>query len=95
MKLVSGIAAALLGLLPLAASGPALAQAWPTAKPITMVVPFPPGPALDMVARLVGGKLSAAVGQTETQAGSRQCMQSWRPKTQSPCSTFSEKVMTV
>ena len=64
MKVVYGIAAALSGLLPLAANGPALAQAWPTAKPITMVVPFPPGPALDMVARLVGGKLSAAVGQT-------------------------------
>jgi tripartite-type tricarboxylate transporter receptor subunit TctC len=29
-----------------------------------MVVPFPPGPALDLVARLVGGKLSAALGQT-------------------------------
>jgi tripartite-type tricarboxylate transporter receptor subunit TctC len=64
MKVVYGIAAALSGLLPLAANGPALAQAWPAAKPITMVVPFPPGPALDMVARLVGGKLSAAVGQT-------------------------------
>jgi tripartite-type tricarboxylate transporter receptor subunit TctC len=43
---------------------PAAAQAWPTAKPITMVVPFPPGPALDLVARLVGGKLGDALGQT-------------------------------
>jgi tripartite-type tricarboxylate transporter receptor subunit TctC len=43
---------------------PAAAQPWPTAKPITMVVPFPPGPALDLVARLVGAKMSNALGQT-------------------------------
>jgi tripartite-type tricarboxylate transporter receptor subunit TctC len=43
---------------------PAAAQSWPAAKPITMVVPFPPGPALDLVARLVGGKMSEALGQT-------------------------------
>jgi tripartite-type tricarboxylate transporter receptor subunit TctC len=43
---------------------PAAAQSWPTAKPITMVVPFPPGPALDLVARLVGNKLGDALGQT-------------------------------
>src|SRR6185503_440616 len=42
----------------------AVAQTWPAAKPITMVVPFPPGPALDLVARLVGGKIGAALGQT-------------------------------
>jgi tripartite-type tricarboxylate transporter receptor subunit TctC len=48
----------------LAASAPASAQAWPTAKPITMVVPFPPGPALDLVARLVAGKIGTALGQT-------------------------------
>jgi tripartite-type tricarboxylate transporter receptor subunit TctC len=40
------------------------AQTWPAAKPVTMVVPFPPGPALDLVARLVGGKISDALGQT-------------------------------
>jgi tripartite-type tricarboxylate transporter receptor subunit TctC len=64
MTLFRVIAAAACGFLALAFPGPAAAQAWPTAKPITMVVPFPPGPALDMVARLVGGKLSAALGQT-------------------------------
>src|SRR6476469_4261697 len=42
----------------------AVAQTWPAARPLTMVVPFPPGPALDLVARLVGGKLSDALGQT-------------------------------
>jgi tripartite-type tricarboxylate transporter receptor subunit TctC len=36
-------------------------QTWPT-KPITLVVPFPPGPALDLVARLVGAKLADALG---------------------------------
>src|SRR5262245_15108504 len=40
------------------------AQGWPAAKPITMVVPFPPGPALDLVARLVAGKIGEALGQT-------------------------------
>jgi tripartite-type tricarboxylate transporter receptor subunit TctC len=40
------------------------AQNWPAAKPVTMVVPFPPGPALDLVARLVGGKIADALGQT-------------------------------
>jgi tripartite-type tricarboxylate transporter receptor subunit TctC len=42
----------------------AASQTWPAAKPITMVVPFPPGPALDLVARLVGGKMGDALGQT-------------------------------
>ena len=49
----------------LAACVPATAQTstqnWP-AKPITLIVPFPPGPALDLVARLVGGKLTEALG---------------------------------
>src|SRR6476660_2171451 len=42
----------------------AVAQTWPAARPVTMVVPFPPGPALDLVARLGGGKISDALGQT-------------------------------
>jgi tripartite-type tricarboxylate transporter receptor subunit TctC len=42
----------------------AVAQTWPAARPVTMVVPFPPGPALDLVARLVGGKISDGLGQT-------------------------------
>jgi tripartite-type tricarboxylate transporter receptor subunit TctC len=43
---------------------PASAQAWPTAKPITIVTPVPPGPSIDMIARLVATKLSEALGQT-------------------------------
>src|SRR5205085_5765812 len=58
------LAACVLVTLPLAAAAPASAQPWPTAKPITLVAPFPPGPALDLVARLVGGKLAGALGQT-------------------------------
>jgi len=40
----------------------ALAQAWP-ARPITAVVPFPAGGNVDITARLVGGPVSAAIGQ--------------------------------
>jgi len=47
-----------------AARSPAFAQAWPAAKPITMVVPVPPGPTIDMLARLVAAKLSQSLGQT-------------------------------
>jgi tripartite-type tricarboxylate transporter receptor subunit TctC len=39
-------------------------QAWPAAKPITIVVPVPPGPAVDFVARLVAEKLRQSLGQT-------------------------------
>jgi tripartite-type tricarboxylate transporter receptor subunit TctC len=42
---------------------PIAAQAWQPTKPITIVIPFPPGPGLDLVARMVGDRLSAAVAQ--------------------------------
>jgi tripartite-type tricarboxylate transporter receptor subunit TctC len=35
-----------------------------TAKPITIVVPLPPGPSVDMIARIVAIKLSESLGQT-------------------------------
>jgi tripartite-type tricarboxylate transporter receptor subunit TctC len=47
----------------LVGSAPATAQDWPS-RPITIVVPFPPGPALDLVTRLVAIKLAKSLGQT-------------------------------
>jgi tripartite-type tricarboxylate transporter receptor subunit TctC len=56
--------------LTLAASGVAYAQGagkgaaktWPT-KPVRFIVPFPPGGTVDPLARLIGTRLNAALGQ--------------------------------
>lgn len=39
-----------------------MAQAWP-ARPIRLVVPFPPGGLIDNMARLIGGRLAQELGQ--------------------------------
>lgn len=39
-----------------------MAQAYPT-KPIKIIVPAPPGGAIDLIARVVGDKISASMGQ--------------------------------
>ena len=49
--------------LGLAAAAGVHAQAWP-AKPVTLVVPFPPGGSTDSIARAVGPSLTKTFGQT-------------------------------
>lgn len=61
----------LVGLPTLIFSAAIFAQAYPS-KPITLVVPFPPGGSTDSVARAIGPKMSDKLGQSvivENKAG--------------------------
>jgi tripartite-type tricarboxylate transporter receptor subunit TctC len=58
-KLLAAVIAALIGL---AWSGPPAAQDYPV-RPITMIVPFPAGGATDTLARFLGERLRAMLGQ--------------------------------
>jgi tripartite-type tricarboxylate transporter receptor subunit TctC len=49
--------------LGLAAASGAFAQAWPS-KPVTLLVPFPPGGSTDLIARTLGAKLQEKLGGT-------------------------------
>ncbi|WP_395316948.1 Bug family tripartite tricarboxylate transporter substrate binding protein [Variovorax sp. UC74_104] len=55
-----------LGLAALAAASmPALAQGqWPTGRPITWVVPYPPGGTTDILGRAIAQRLGASLGTT-------------------------------
>ena len=59
MKL-SKLIVCVLGLI---VSAAVFAQAYPT-RPITLVVPFPPGGSTDSVARAIGPKMSDKLGQS-------------------------------
>jgi tripartite-type tricarboxylate transporter receptor subunit TctC len=62
MRAVQAVASVLCALCLVVTS--ASAQTWPSGRPITIVVPVPPGPSVDMIARLVAPKLGEALGQT-------------------------------
>lgn len=55
---IAGLAAAISFAAPIAA----FAQVFPS-KPIKIIVPIPPGPSADLLARLIAPKMSAALGQ--------------------------------
>ena len=68
MKSVVKLAAAILTLstaliVSIGAASPVHAQEWPS-KPITMIVPFPPGGTSDTNARLVAQEMAKLLGQT-------------------------------
>lgn len=61
----------LLGLAAAPFASPALAQAWPS-RPLRVIVPFPPGGAIDAMTRLLAPALGDALGQpvvVENRAG--------------------------
>jgi tripartite-type tricarboxylate transporter receptor subunit TctC len=62
VSLLGLAASALFAALVCASPNPAGAQDYP-ARPITMIVPYPPGGGVDLMGRLVGQRLSAALGQ--------------------------------
>jgi tripartite-type tricarboxylate transporter receptor subunit TctC len=69
MRAIRVLAVCMAGMLP--AAGTAWSQAYP-AKPVRVIIPFPPGGANDMVARIVLPKLSERLGQSfviENRAG--------------------------
>lgn len=61
-SMVRRATSASLAVMALLVAAPAVAQAWPT-KPVTFVVPFPPGGSVDPLARLLSARLTNALGQ--------------------------------
>jgi tripartite-type tricarboxylate transporter receptor subunit TctC len=60
--MLAGVAAGLIAAVGLGLPAPAAAQDWPT-RPVTMVVPFPPGGGTDVLGRIIGRRLSETLGQ--------------------------------
>ena len=52
-----------IGLAVAMSGGAAMAQAWPS-KPVSLIVPFPPGGTTDVLARALADKLTLSLGQT-------------------------------
>jgi tripartite-type tricarboxylate transporter receptor subunit TctC len=63
VKIGSVLASAALGAVLALAAAPAGAQQYP-ARPVRVIVPFPPGGGVDVVARTIGEKLGARLRQT-------------------------------
>ncbi len=63
MNMISNRRSFTLALAATLAAPAAFAQAWP-AKPIRIIVPYPPGGFTDVTARLIGQKLQERLGQT-------------------------------
>lgn len=61
-RALRGAASALLALLAFSALSTAQAQAWPAAKPISLVVGYPAGGSVDLVARIIAEPLSKRLG---------------------------------
>jgi tripartite-type tricarboxylate transporter receptor subunit TctC len=61
-KSVAAVALALVALSLIAPLGPARADNFPS-RPITLIVPFPPGGSTDVAARIMADKMGASLGQ--------------------------------